>query len=425
MNPSHQNQALTPIVHSERAFNFQSHLSLWFSLGVGLLVIQVGAFLVPAVGTKDALSAIILGSVIGSALLALTAWLGCQTGLSSAGLMHSVYGHNFARIPVILNIVQLVGWTTFELVIMRDGTTAILAQTFGIEQTSTTVMVLATLLWGSLVSLLMLGSMLTLVRTFINRFGLPLVIVSLIWLSWHFYTALAKSGLDTFLNKQGDGSLGMAAALDIVIAMPVSWLPLVADYARYGKSRISTFNGTLIGYTIANIWCYGLGFIVAGLSEPGSDLVTTLLLAQGGLLALSLILLDEVDNAYGDVYSASVCTHSLKPDFSINQWGLGIGILCTILALVLPMQALEPFLLLLSSVFVPLYGVILGRLLFAHHEGDRNSTTSRAIAVLVWLLGICLFQGVTQLAPEWGATLPTLALTALLGHLTRPRHVNQ
>lgn len=417
------NQALTPVPQSERAFSFQSHLSLWFSLGVGLLVIQVGAFLVPAVGTKDAFSAIVLGSVIGSALLGITAWLGCRSGLSSAGLMHSVYGHSFARIPVILNIVQLIGWTTFELVIMRDGTLAVLAKALGMEATGTLALVLTTLLWGGLISLLMLGSMLTLVRAFINRFGLPLVIASLVWLSWHFYGALSQKGLADFFTRQGDGSLGMAAALDIVIAMPVSWLPLVADYARYGKSRASTFNGTWIGYTIANIWCYGLGFVVAGLSEPGADLVTTLLLAQGGLLALSLILLDEVDNAYGDVYSASVSSHSLKPDLTIRQWGVGIGLVCTGLAMILPMQALEPFLLMLSSVFVPLYGVILGRLLFAYREGDRHSTTSRAIAMLIWLLGICVFQALTNYAPEWGATLPTLILTAVLGQLTRPRLV--
>lgn len=425
MSSSSHNQALTPVPQHDRAFSFHSHLSLWFSLGVGLLVIQVGAFLVPAVGTKDALGAIILGSVIGSALLAITAWLGCRTGLSSAGLMHSVYGPGFARIPIVLNIIQLVGWTTFELVIMRDGTLAVFSQALGLDISGTPSLIIATLVWGGLISLLMLGSMLTLVRTFINRFGLPLVIASLVWLSWHFYGVLSQKGLGDFFARQGDGSLGMAAALDIVIAMPVSWLPLVADYARYGKNRLSTFNGTLIGYTIANIWCYGLGFVVAGLSEPGADLVTTLLLAQGGLLALSLILLDEVDNAYGDVYSSAVCTHSLMPDWSIKQWGFGIGLVCTGLAMILPMQALEPFLLMLSSVFVPLYGVILGRLLFAYHEGDRHSPTSRAIAMLVWLMGICVFQGLTHFAPEWGATLPTLVLTALLGQLTRPRLVTE
>ena len=64
-----------------------------------------------------AVFAILLGSCIGAGLLAWTAKLGCDTGLASAGLMHATYGSAFARLPVVLNIVQLVGWTTFELVV--------------------------------------------------------------------------------------------------------------------------------------------------------------------------------------------------------------------------------------------------------------------------------------------------------------------
>jgi hypothetical protein len=51
--------------------------------------------------------------------------------------------------------------------------------------------------------------------------------------------------------------------------------------------------------------------MVVSVAEPGTGLVTALLLAQGGLVALGLILIDELDNAYGDVYSGSVSTHSL------------------------------------------------------------------------------------------------------------------
>ena len=103
--------ALSPVAPDARVFGFSSHLSLWFSLGVGLLVMQVGAYLVPAVGTRDALWAIVLGSILGAGLLGWTASVGTRTGLSSAGLMHATYGSAFARLPVVLNIVQLLGWT--------------------------------------------------------------------------------------------------------------------------------------------------------------------------------------------------------------------------------------------------------------------------------------------------------------------------
>ncbi len=87
-----KNTALTAVPSSERVFNAPQHASLWFSLGVGLLVMQIGAYLVPAVGTRDAAIAIVLGSLVGSGLLAWTARLGCDTGLTSAGLMHATYG---------------------------------------------------------------------------------------------------------------------------------------------------------------------------------------------------------------------------------------------------------------------------------------------------------------------------------------------
>ena len=107
------NEALTPVSTAQRVFRWHDHASLWFSLGVGLLVMQVGAYLVPALGTHEAVLAIVAGSVIGAGLLGWVGKLGCDSGLASAGLLHAVYGRSFARLPIVLNIVQLIGWGTF------------------------------------------------------------------------------------------------------------------------------------------------------------------------------------------------------------------------------------------------------------------------------------------------------------------------
>ena len=411
---------LTPVSPDARVFDTSAHRSLWFSLGVGLLVMQVGAYLVPAVGTQDALLAIVLGSILGAGLLAWAAKLGCDSGLSSAGLMHRVFGSAFARLPVLLNIVQLLGWTTFELVIMREGTQAIVAQALGWPP-SQAGLVWATLLWGGVLTLLMMGSMLTLVRKFVRRFGLPLVVLSLLWLTWQFGSLAIDKGFDAFWQRPGNGGMGFWAAIDLVIAMPVSWLPLVADYARHGINGRSTLRGTWLGYALANTWCYALGVLVVSVSAPDASLVTALLVAQGGLLALGLILLDELDNAYGDVYSAAVSGNSLLARMSVRTWGLAIALVCTGLALVLPMHDLEPFLLKLSSIFVPLYGVILGRLALG---GLALSTSERRVdwaAAAIWLLGVVLFQALNAWAPQWGASLPVLAATFALARLTQAK----
>ena len=414
------NQALTPIAHGDRVFSWHDHASLWFSLGVGLLVMQIGAYLVPAVGSRDAAIAIVLGSLVGSGLLAWTAKLGCDSGLSSAGLMHATYGSYFARLPVLLNIAQLIGWTTFELVVMRDGTAAIGKQSFGLTLDGPGGIMVTTLLWGAVLTLLLAGSMTQLVRKIISRFGLPLVIVSLLWLTWQFGGQLQAKGFDAFWARPGDGSMGMLSAMDLVIAMPVSWLPLVADYARHGRSGGKAMSGTWLGYAVANIWCYALGVMVVSVAAPDASLVSALLLAQGGLIALSLILVDEIDNAYGDLYSGAVSAHSIKPSISIRQWGLGLAVLCTGLALVLPMHSLEPFLLLLSSVFVPLYGVILGRLGVGQPGFDAPQRKIDVTAALLWLAGVAVYHALAQWAPQWGSALPTLAVTFVLAWLSRP-----
>lgn len=426
-----RNTALIPLSAADRLFGWRDHAALWLSLGVGLLVMQVGAYLVPALGTQAALAAIVGGSVIGAGLLGWTAKIGCDSGLSSAGLMHAAYGSSFARLPVVLNIVQLIGWTTFELVVMRDGVLAIARQAGALAPAASAVpgaeaagtlplpVVLVTLAFGALLVGLLAGSMVGLVRKFIGRFGLPLVILSLAWLSWQFLGKAQAMGWSTIWNRAGDGGMSTLAALDLVIAMPISWLPLVADFSRHGHDGRSALRGTWLGYAVANVWCYALGVLVA-LTAPSADLVSALLLAQGGLVALGLILIDEVDNAYGDLYSGSVAGHSLAPGWSTRRWGVQLAVLCTALALVLPIHSLEPFLLMLSSVFVPLYGVILGRL------GGRTDVPSLVSArrvdrgaVAIWVLGVAIFHLLPQFSTQLGSALPTLVITFVLARLAR------
>ena len=415
---SASNLALHPVTAQERVFNGWHLASLWFSLGVGLLVMQVGAYLMPALSTQQALMAIVGGSVVGAGLLAWVGKIGCDTGLSSAALIHHVYGRHFAKLPVLLNIVQLLGWGAFELVVMRESTVAIGRQAGGMQAAYWPW--LATLLWGGLLVALMTGSMVRLVRQLISRIALPLVVLSLLWLSWQFVGMAVQQGLPALWSRPGAGGMGVMPALDLVVAMPISWLPLVADYARYGRNGRSALAGTWIGFGIANIWCYALGVLVA-LVLPSTDLVAALLLAQGGLIALSLVLLDEVDNAYGDAYSGAVSAHSLLPRWGVRGWGIAMAVASTALAVVLPMHSLEPFLLILSSIFVPLFGVILGRLSWGGYQPGNAQAAVHLLPLALWLGGIALYHGLAAWAPQAGSALPTLALTFVLAFATRSR----
>ena len=417
------NHALQTVAEHERVFAWHNQAALWFSLGVGLLVLQMGALLAPALGLTGSLWVVAGGSLLGAALLAWVAHIGASNGLASAGLMHAVMGRKFAQLPVLLNIVQLLGWGAFELVVMRDATVAIL-QNLGWAQASTSTTVAATLVWGAMLTLLMLMPMVQLVRKLIARVALPLVVLALLWLSWQLLGKASAQGWDTLWAMRGDASMSRLSALDLVIAMPVSWLPLVADYARHSRSARGAFWGTWLGFALANAWCYGLGVLIA-LLMPGTAMMAAVLLVQGGLIALALILLDEVDNAYGDTYSGALSAHALLPRRSVRQWAVTIALVCTAMAVVLSMHALEPFLILLSSVFTPLFGVIVGRL-----AGRRDAAVLLAhapsvnwVCVGIWGIGIGVYHGMALL-PGWGSALPAFAATLLLATLTRSRGLN-
>lgn len=393
---------------NDRSFMWHDHLSLWFSLGVGLLVIQMGSFLAPAMGTKDAILAIVLGSVIGAGILAYTARLGQQTNLNSAHLMQNVFGTGFARLPIILNIIQLLGWTAFELVIMSEGTIAVIGKAFGTIIDGFIARAIIVLIWSALLFLMINGAMVKMVRNFASKFILPLVLLSLIWLSIQFI-GMIKGDIGTFLAQKGDGSMSLLAAMDLVIAMPISWLPLVCDYSKHGRSPRSTLSGTWLGYAFANIWCYGLGFLIISVAPSDIGMVATILLAQGGLLALGIILFDELDNAYGDTYSGAISLASLMQNENFKKSAMAIILGAGLCAIFLPMHDLEKFLISLSSVFVPLYGIILGRFAKTGIEFNQNQKYVWQLAIL-WVVGVAIFQTLTRIAPNIGATLPSFAL---------------
>lgn len=408
-----------PVERAARVFGLRDHAALWFSLGVGLLVMQVGAYLVPGLSLPRALFAVVAGSVLGAGLLAWVAAIGCREGLSSSALVGHALGRRLAMLPVALNVLQLLGWAAFEIVVMRDGTAAIVQRLTGVQ--AAWVPIVATLAWGALLLVLAGASMVGLVRRFVSRFGLPLVVLSLVWLSWQFLDRAQSQGLHALWERPGDGSMSLLAAIDLVIAMPVSWLPLVADYARFGRNGGDALRGTWLGYTVANVWCYALGVLVISTTEPGAELVATLLLAQGGLVALALILIDEVDNAYGDVHSGAVSLNFLRPGLAVPATGMALAAAAIACALVLPMHSLEPFMLLLSSIFVPLFGVVIALLA----PGLPPERAMRWGPALLWIAGIAVFHLGTKFWPAWGSALPSLAFTLLLGTVLRRREAGR
>ncbi|WP_250463670.1 putative hydroxymethylpyrimidine transporter CytX [Caballeronia sp. GAFFF2] len=408
---------LIPVPPERRAFGTSDAFALWFSLGIGLLVAQAGALLVPGLSLPHALVAIVIGTVIGVVLLALAGVVGADTGLAAMSSLRPTLGVRGASVPAVLNAVQLVGWGSFEIIVMRDSANALAKQSFNLSMP-----LVWTVIFGVLATLLAVSGPLSFVRRFLRTWGIWLLLAGAGWLTWNL---LAKQDLAALLARPGTGELAFGAGIDLVVAMPLSWLPLIADYTRFSRSAGGSFRGTLLGYGIANLWFYALG-AVYGLAAGGGDALLTIALAQaGGGIALLLILIDEIDNAFADIHSAAVSTGTFWARVSVPVLSAAFGALCTLVALAVAMGKYQNFLLLIGSVFAPLFGVVLADHFIVRKRRVDLSALGQSVgrygysggwhvsAFVAWAIGIAAYHAINQWLPNLGATLPSLALGAV------------
>lgn len=401
-----------PIPNGQRVFGGRDLFSLWFSLGIGLMVLQVGAMLAPGLGLSGAILAIVLGTGVGVLLLGAAGVIGSDTGLSAMGTLKLSLGAQGARLPALLNVLQLIGWGAFEIIVMRDAASLLGARAFG-EGSIWNSPVLWTLCFGALATVLAVSGPLAFVRKILRAWGIWLLLGACVWLTWNLF---AKADLAMLWPRGGDGSMSLAVGFDIVIAMPLSWLPLIADYSRFARDGRQVFGSTVVGYFIGNTWLMSLG-VAYTLAFAAQGEVNALLLALAGAgmgIPLLLILLDESEKAFADIHSAAVSAGVLAR-VKVEHLALAIGVLCTLIALLAPLAQYENFLLLIGSVFAPLFGVVLTD----HYWVRRRSIPAHVgalhwPALLAWAAGVAAYHIIAAQAPDLGATLPALVLAGVL-----------
>jgi NCS1 family nucleobase:cation symporter-1 len=405
---------IEPVPEKHRVLGFFDYFALWSSLGVGLLVLLAGTLLVPGLGLAQALVAILIGTALGVLLLALAGVVGSDNAIPTMVLLRPVLGLHGSYLPTLLNLIQLIGWGSFEIIIMAQAADSITKSLFGFSNYFIWV-----LLFATFCTLLAIGGPLVVVRQWLEKFAVWLVYATTIWLTWHLFT---HYDIGTLLRAPGTGALPFWLAVDLVVAMPISWMPLVADYNRFAKKTSQAFWGTYLGYFLANVWFYALGalFVLALKTE---DLIPAIMTLTGGWVALVLILVDETDNAFADIYSAAVSSQNVLP--KAKQWLLAtaIGFVCFLLAATVPIAQYEGFLLLIGSVFVPLFGLlaadyfVLNKREYQTAELYRERPPSwlglNPIALAVWIIGILAYHYIARNLSHLGASIPSFLITLI------------
>ncbi|WP_413725843.1 putative hydroxymethylpyrimidine transporter CytX [Sodalis sp. RH16] len=400
------------ITETDRVLGWRDFFSLWFSLGIGLAVLQAGAVLSPGMGMVNSLYAITLGSLLGCLLLALAGVIGFDTGRSSMASMAYSLGKKGASVPALLNLLQLIGWGAFEIVMMRDAASLLAARALG-SQSIWANAALWTWLFGIGATAIALGGPLAFIRLVLRRWGIYLLLIACAWLSLSLWR---HGDIHRLAAATGNGSLPFAAGCDIVISMALSWLPLIGDYTRFGKSARQSFLGTLGGYLLGSLWMMVLGGAYA-LAYVGNGDANALLVALSGAalgIPLLLILIDENENAFADIHSAALSSALFIPR-QVKPLTLIIGLICTLIAWQVPLSQYENFLLLIGSVFSPLFGVVLAEHFLVRRR--RNPAPGAGLswrAFAAWIVGIAVYQLLLRDYPQVGATLPSLLIAGLL-----------
>ena len=403
-----------PVAGHERNLKERDLFLLWAGAAISLSEIWAGGLLV-SFGLLAGLGLILLGHVIGNTPMALGGLIGSRHGVPAIVGTRGALGNRGSTLPAVLNIVQLAGWTAVMLWIGGQAAAGLAGGAASARGWTVALGVLTTLwalaghrAWRAL-----------------QQTGVVLLLLLSVVLT---ALALKTYGWRGLLAAPGTPAMPAMVGLDLVIAMPISWMPLVSDYTRYAAVPGRGLRGTWWGYFLVSSWMYAAGLVAA--LATGSGAPETMLLQLMGahrLLgpAVLVVLLSTVTTTFLDIYSNAVSAQSLFPKLGHRPLVLAGGLLGTLLALFFDATKFEGFLLFIGAAFCPLFGVVLadyfvlkrGRCaaedLFRRgrywYTGGFNGR-----ALLAWAAGFGLYQACVKTGFAGGASLPALFGAAAL-----------
>jgi NCS1 family nucleobase:cation symporter-1 len=420
---------ITPVPQRLRVLGTLDTFLLWTNLGISLLVLVAAAYF--ALSVKQALLATLLGALIGNAMLGVAALIGADARVPTMVLQRAPLGRRGSYLATGLNVLQCLGWSVFELIIIATAAAALSDRIFDFR-----ALWMWKLLFGGLATALALLGPIGFVRRFVRKVGIWAVAASVGYLA---FWILRHGDLGTNWHRGGQGG-SFFAGMDLVIALSVSWIPLVADYTRFSTTRRAAFWGAGLGYLFPTLFQFGFGAILV-LSHPSIDpanpgTVLTTIAAAGvaSFLALLALTVDETDEAFANIYSTAVSIQNFVPEAPQRALIVACSVVATGGALVFDLTQYSQFLYLLGAFFVPLFGVLLAdwvrRGLHYTPADVFEGPAVRPGMIVSWLAGFMLYEWLAQsqglgfwtdflgrlhpLHSQIGASLPSFALAFAL-----------
>ena len=376
----------------EKRTSLLDNALIWFGAGVSIAEILTGTYF-SSLGFGRGLAAILVGHVIGCIMLFLAGVIGGTSRKSAMETTKSSFGSKGGLLFAILNVLQLVGWTA---IMIYDGALAADGIFSAGRWVWCLIIGLLIIVW-ILIGITNLGKLNTVAMVLL--FLLTIVLCRVIFFSGNVITSVP------------DDSLSFGAAVELAVAMPLSWLPLISDYTREAKEPVKATAVSAVVYGLGSCWMYIIG-MGASLFTGESDIAQILLKAGLSIAGLLIIVFSTVTTTFLDAYSAGISSESVLAKLKGNHAAIAVTIIGTIAAILFPMDDITDFLYLIGSVFAPMIAVQIADFFILHRDRKESDFDWRSL--ILWFIGFVIYRMLMKVDLPVGNTLPDMVITAVL-----------
>lgn len=374
-------------MEEKRTSVFENGL-IWSGAAVSIAEILTGTYFAPLGFTKG-LFAILIGHIIGCTMLFFAGLIGGKVRKSAMGTAKMSFGSKGTLLFSVLNIIQLVGWTA---IMIYDGALAANG-IFDIGNWIWCIVIGALIILWIMIGIKNLGK--------VNTVAMAALFLLTIILSFVIF------GKGKMLNIGGEG-MSFGAAVELSVAMPLSWLPLISDYTREAKKPVKATAVSAITYGIVSMWMYVIGMGAAIFTDE-SDIARILVKAGLGIAGLLIIVFSTVTTTFLDAYSAGVSSESLSSKINGKWVAVAVTVIGAVGAIFLPLTDITDFLYFIGSVFAPMIAIQIAD--FFVLKQNKEASAFDIQNLIIWLVGFIIYRLLMHVDIVVGNTLPDMLIT--------------
>lgn len=365
---------------------------IWFGAGVSIAEIITGTYLAP-LGFKTGIIAVILGHIIGCVMLFLAGLIGGQTGKSSMETAAISFGKKGSSFFAVMNVLQLVGWTGIMI--------------YDASLSAETIFSVGAKLWAVIIGALIIVWILVGMKT-LEKINV-VAMISLFVLTIVLCVQIVKNAGAAVIGASD--ALTFGGAVELAVAMPLSWYPVISDYTRYAEKPFSATLVSTVTYGLVSSWMFIIGMGAAIFTET-SDVAQIMVKAGLGIAGLIIVVFSTVTTTFLDAFSAGVSSVSVYEKINEKHAAVAATVIGTVGACLVNMDDITNFLYLIGSVFAPMIAVLIADYFILGH--DSSSKGFDAGRFVIWIVGFIAYRLLMTVNTPVGNTLPDMLFTMII-----------